>query len=67
MADLVLLKPNPLDNIANTKKVSVVVADGRYFDRAALDTLLAEVARAGAEYERERAARDSAARARATP
>lgn len=40
LADLVLLDANPLEDIANTRRVYGVVADGRYFDRAALDALL---------------------------
>jgi len=43
LADLVLLDGNPLADIANTKAICAVVANGRYFDRAALDGLLAEV------------------------
>jgi imidazolonepropionase-like amidohydrolase len=40
-ADLVLLDANPLDDIANTKRISAVVARGRFLDRAALDAILA--------------------------
>lgn len=43
LADLVLLDANPLDDITNTTLIRAVVANGRYFDRAALDRLLAEV------------------------
>ena len=43
LADLVLLDADPLVTIANTSKVRAVVANGRYFDRAELDRLLAEV------------------------
>jgi imidazolonepropionase-like amidohydrolase len=43
LADLVLLDANPLDDIANTQKIRAVVLNGRYLDRAALDTFLAEV------------------------
>jgi len=43
IADLVLLDANPLDNIANTRKISCVVLHGRVFDRAQLDQLLAGV------------------------
>jgi hypothetical protein len=42
LADLVLLDANPLTDIANTKRIRAVVADGRYLDREALDHLLAE-------------------------
>ena len=39
-ADLVLLSANPVENIANTRKVWAVVRNGGYYDRAALDALL---------------------------
>jgi hypothetical protein len=45
LADLVLLDANPLVDITNAMKIQAVVANGRYFDRAALDAMLAEVAR----------------------
>jgi hypothetical protein len=41
LADLVLLDANPLDDITNTTKIRAVVANGRYYDRPALDSLLA--------------------------
>jgi imidazolonepropionase-like amidohydrolase len=41
-ADLVLLDANPLENITNTQRIQAVVTNGRYFDRAALDDLLAK-------------------------
>jgi len=41
LADLVLLDANPLENIANTTTIRAVVANGRYFDRVALDDLIA--------------------------
>jgi imidazolonepropionase-like amidohydrolase len=47
-ADLVLLDANPLDDIANTKKIRSVVLAGRYFSRSDLDHLLAEVEQAAA-------------------
>ena len=40
-ADLVLLDANPLDDIANTKRIAAVVARGRFLDRAALDAIFA--------------------------
>lgn len=46
IADLVLLNANPLDDIHNTQKIEGVVANGRLFDRAALDKLLAQVEQA---------------------
>jgi imidazolonepropionase-like amidohydrolase len=41
-ADLVLLDGNPLTNISNTTKISAVIRDGVYLDRAALDKLLSQ-------------------------
>jgi imidazolonepropionase-like amidohydrolase len=43
IADLVLLSANPLEDIRNTQKINVVIADGRLFDRAALDQILVKV------------------------
>jgi imidazolonepropionase-like amidohydrolase len=40
IADLVLLDANPLQNIANTRKIRAVIQGGRLFDRHALDGLL---------------------------
>ena len=40
VADLVLLEASPLEDISNTQRIRAVVADGRYFDREALDELL---------------------------
>jgi imidazolonepropionase-like amidohydrolase len=51
LADLVLLDANPLDDIANTRRIRAVVLAGRYLDRAALDRLLEEVEKAAAEHE----------------
>ncbi|MGQ0539002.1 MAG: amidohydrolase family protein [Gemmatimonadaceae bacterium] len=45
-ADLVLLDSDPLSDIANTQAVRAVVARGRFFDRAALDVLIGQGARA---------------------
>ena len=42
LADLVLLDANPLADITNTTTIHAVVANGRYFDRAALDSVLAD-------------------------
>jgi imidazolonepropionase-like amidohydrolase len=42
LADLVLLDANPLDDITNTTMIRAVVANGRYFDRTALDKMLAD-------------------------
>jgi imidazolonepropionase-like amidohydrolase len=43
LADLVLLDANPLADITNTTLIRAVVANGRYFDRAALDGLVKEI------------------------
>src|SRR5579862_5045435 len=48
LADLVLLDANPLEDIANTQKIRGVVLAGRYFDRPALDRMLAGVEKAAA-------------------
>jgi imidazolonepropionase-like amidohydrolase len=42
-ADLVLLNGNPLVDVGNVTKIDAVVADGRLFDRAALDRILGDV------------------------
>jgi hypothetical protein len=42
LADLVLLDADPLADITNTTTIQGVVANGRYFDRGALDQLLAD-------------------------
>jgi len=49
LADLVLLDANPLDDIANTRRIRAVVLAGRYFDRPALDRMLKDVEKAAAE------------------
>jgi imidazolonepropionase-like amidohydrolase len=40
LADLVVLDADPLADITNITTIRAVVANGRYFDRAALDQLL---------------------------
>jgi imidazolonepropionase-like amidohydrolase len=45
LADLVLLDADPLENIANTRAISVVVVNGRFLDRSALDEILHSVVR----------------------
>ena len=49
LADLVLLDANPLDDIANTRRIRAVVLAGRYFGRADLDRMLKGVEEAAAE------------------
>ena len=39
-ADLVLLDANPLTDIRNTRRISVVIANGRVYDAAARALLL---------------------------
>ena len=43
LADLVLLDANPLDDIANTRKINAVVYGGRLFPKASLDEMLTKV------------------------
>jgi imidazolonepropionase-like amidohydrolase len=43
LADLVLLDADPLTDIANTRRISAVVVNGRLLDRKALDSMLAQV------------------------
>jgi imidazolonepropionase-like amidohydrolase len=39
LADMVLLSANPLEDIANTRKITGVLADGRYLSQTDLDAL----------------------------
>jgi imidazolonepropionase-like amidohydrolase len=39
IADLVLLRANPLVDIRNTREISAVIADGRYMSQADIDLL----------------------------
>ena len=43
IADLVLLKGNPLDDITNTQKIAAVILSGRYFSSKDLEKMLAGV------------------------
>jgi hypothetical protein len=43
LADLVLLDGNPLNDIRNTRRISVVIANGKVFDRPAIQQLLTHV------------------------
>jgi hypothetical protein len=43
LADLVLLDADPLQSIANTRRIRAVVSDGQLYDRAALDRMLAAI------------------------
>lgn len=44
-ADLVLLRANPLEDIANTSAIESVIVNGRLYSRADLDALIATVER----------------------
>lgn len=44
-ADLLLLQANPLEDIANVRKIEGVVVAGRWLDRQQLDALLADIKR----------------------
>ena len=48
-ADLVLLDANPLDDIANTRKIAAVIRDGRYLPRKELDRRMAVLAQRNAK------------------
>jgi imidazolonepropionase-like amidohydrolase len=41
-ADLVVLDANPLEDIANVRRIRAVVTAGRFFDRSSLDQLLTQ-------------------------
>jgi hypothetical protein len=43
LADLVLLNADPLVNIANTRRITAVITDGRYLSSPTLDSLTAAV------------------------
>jgi imidazolonepropionase-like amidohydrolase len=44
LADLLVLEANPLEDITATRRIRAVVADGRLYRRAELDSLLEELA-----------------------
>ena len=46
VADLVLLDANPLGDIANTRRIAAVMANGHFYDPAARSALLVEAQRA---------------------
>ncbi len=48
VADILLLDANPIDDIANTRRIRAVVTQGRALDRAALDDLLTRARAAAA-------------------
>ncbi|RUO72744.1 amidohydrolase [Pseudidiomarina sediminum] len=47
-ADLILLNSNPLDDITNTQDIAGVFFNGRWVDRATIDSMLAELAKKNA-------------------
>ncbi len=48
VADLVMLDANPLDSIANTRRIAGVMSRGRWYNRTALDAMLQSVEDAAA-------------------
>jgi imidazolonepropionase-like amidohydrolase len=42
LADLVLLEANPLEDIRNTQRIDAVIMNGRFYNRKALDKMLAQ-------------------------
>jgi len=48
VADLVILRSNPLENIANTRTIAGVVADGRYWSQTQIDSLRDQLKRVAA-------------------
>ena len=48
VADLLILRANPLERIGNTRSIAGVVADGRYWSATQLDSLRAELKRGAA-------------------
>jgi imidazolonepropionase-like amidohydrolase len=49
-ADLVLLDANPLESIANSRRINAVMTTGRLFDRKTLDQMLADIEREAAKW-----------------
>jgi hypothetical protein len=58
-ADLMLLDADPLADISNTRRISAVIAGGRYLSRAELDRRLSDME---ARYSKARAAPESSAK-----
>ncbi len=57
-ADIVLLRSNPLEDIAATLSIDAVVSAGRVFDRTELDTMLDDAARGARALDASRAESD---------
>jgi imidazolonepropionase-like amidohydrolase len=49
IADLVILRANPLDDIANTRAIGGVVADGKYWPPAEIEALRERLKQIAAE------------------
>jgi cytosine/adenosine deaminase-related metal-dependent hydrolase len=49
-ADLLVLDANPLQDIANTRKVRLVVSHGKVYDRSQLDAMLESARRYAEEH-----------------
>lgn len=49
MADLVILRANPLDDIANTRTIAGVVADGKYWSQSDIEGLRERLKRVASE------------------
>ena len=43
LADIVLLKADPLEDISNTRKITTVISRGHVYDRNTLDKLLSDM------------------------
>lgn len=52
IADLVILRGNPFENISHTQRIQAVIRKGRFFDRNQLDSLLLSVKKRVEEKER---------------
>lgn len=50
LADLILLDGNPMKDIANTKRISAVIVNGRYLPKEALERMLAGIEQWAGEY-----------------
>ena len=53
VADLVLLEANPLQDISNTQKIAAVVVGGKFYQKAALQKMLAQVEATAKKAEKE--------------
>jgi imidazolonepropionase-like amidohydrolase len=51
LADLLLLDADPLADIQNTRKISAVVANGRFFGKETLQKMLTDIEASNREHE----------------